>query len=261
MDSSIPEGGGGGVLSRSPKPGDVIADRYLIERCIGRGGMAEVFAGVNQRTNKRVALKWIRPALAHTPEALARFAREALAAGRIHHPNVVTVFDVVEHQNATWLVMELLEGEPLSEILRRRKFLPISEAAALLIPAMRGVAAAHARGVVHRDIKPENIFICRGSDNHKGEAKVLDFGVSKLSDPNSEDTTITSAGNLVGTPIYMAPELVRGARDVDQRADVYALGVVLYETLAGRPPYQGEVYSALAIAIATTDPPRLRDLR
>jgi serine/threonine-protein kinase len=220
-----------------------------------------VFAGVNQRTNKRVALKWIRPALAHTPEALARFGREALAAGRIHHPNVVTVFDVVEHQSATWLVMELLEGEPLSDILRRRKSLPFLEAAELLIPAMRGVAAAHARGVVHRDIKPENIFICVGSDDQRGEAKVLDFGVSKLSDGKVEDTSITSIGNLVGTPIYMAPELVRGSRDVDQRADVYALGVVLYELLAGRPPYQGEVYSALAISIATTDPPHLRTLR
>ena len=249
------------MLVRSPRPGDIIAERYLIERCIGRGGMAEVFAGVNQRTNKRVALKWIRPALAHTPEALARFGREALAAGRIHHPNVVTVFDVVEHQSATWLVMELLEGEPLSEILRRRKSLPFLEAATLLIPAMRGVAAAHARGVVHRDIKPENIFICVGSDDQRGEAKVLDFGVSKLSDGKVEDTSITSIGHLVGTPIYMAPELVRGSRDVDQRADVYALGVVLYELLAGRPPYQGDVYSALAISIATTDPPPLRSLR
>jgi serine/threonine-protein kinase len=224
--------------------------------------MAEVFAGVNVRTNKRVALKWIRPALATTAEALARFKREALAAGRIHHPNVVTVFDAVEHNGATWLVMELLEGETLADILIRSKSLPPDAAIALLIPAMRGVAAAHAHGVVHRDLKPDNIFVCRAADGHRREAKVLDFGVSKLADEISNDqVSITNTGSLVGTPIYMAPEQVRGTRNADQRVDVYALGVVLYQMLSGRPPYQGEVYSALMVDIATTNPPTLRSLR
>ena len=262
LGSTIPGTGGGGSSDGGPKPGDLIADRYQIERFIGRGGMAEVFAGLNVRTGKRVALKWIRPALATTTEALARFRREAVAAGRIHHPNVVTVFDVVEHKSATWLVMELLEGETLSEILNRVERMDAEDAVMLLIPAMRGVAAAHAHGVVHRDLKPDNIFICRASDGQRREAKVLDFGVSKLSDEaGGEQVSITVTGNLVGTPTYMAPEQVRGNKVVDPRSDVYSLGVVLYQMLAGRPPFQGQVYSALMIEIATMDPPRLRSFR
>ena len=262
IGSTIPGTGGGGSSDGGPKPGDLIADRYQIERFIGRGGMAEVFAGLNVRTGKRVALKWIRPALATTTEALARFRREAVAAGRIHHPNVVTVFDVVEHKSATWLVMELLEGETLSEILNRVERMDAEDAVLLLIPAMRGVAAAHAHGVVHRDLKPDNIFICRASDGQRREAKVLDFGVSKLSDEaGGEQVSITVTGNLVGTPTYMAPEQVRGNKVVDPRSDVYSLGVVLYQMLAGRPPFQGQIYSALMIEIATADPPRLRSFR
>ncbi len=262
LGTTIPGTGGGGSSDGGPKPGDLIADRYQIERFIGRGGMAEVFAGLNVRTGKRVALKWIRPALATTTEALARFRREAVAAGRIHHPNVVTVFDVVEHKTATWLVMELLEGETLSEILNRVERMDAEDAVTLLIPAMRGVAAAHAHGVVHRDLKPDNIFICRSSDGQRREAKVLDFGVSKLSDEaGGEQVSITVTGNLVGTPTYMAPEQVRGNKVVDPRSDVYSLGVVLYQMLAGRPPFQGQVYSALMIEIATMDPPRLRSFR
>jgi serine/threonine-protein kinase len=262
LGSTITGSGGGGSSDGGPKPGDLIADRYQIERFIGRGGMAEVFAGLNVRTGKRVALKWIRPALATTTEALARFRREAVAAGRIHHPNVVTVFDVVEHKSATWLVMELLEGETLSEILNRVERMDAEDAVMLLIPAMRGVAAAHAHGVVHRDLKPDNIFICRASDGQRREAKVLDFGVSKLSDEaGGEQVSITVTGNLVGTPTYMAPEQVRGNKVVDPRSDVYSLGVVLYQMLAGRPPFHGQVYSALMIEIATADPPRLRSFR
>src|SRR5882724_3016506 len=261
LGSTIPGTGGGGGSEGSPKPGDLIADRYQIERFIGRGGMAEVFAGLNVRTGKRVALKWIRPALATTTEALARFRREAVAAGRIHHPNVVTVFDVVEHKSATWLVMELLEGETLSEILNRVERMDAEEAVMLLIPAMRGVAAAHAHGVVHRDLKPDNIFICRATEGQRRAAKVLDFGVSKLSDEAGDQVSITVTGNLVGTPTYMAPEQVRGNKVVDPRSDVYSLGVVLYQMLAGRPPFQGQVYSALMIEIATMDPPRLRSFR
>jgi serine/threonine protein kinase len=256
-----PNPGGDGGSGSSPKPGDLIADRYQIERFIGRGGMAEVFAGLNVRTGKRVALKWIRPALATTTEALARFRREAVAAGRIHHPNVVTVFDVVEHKSATWLVMELLEGETLSEILTRVDHMEPEAAIGLLIPAMRGVAAAHAHGVVHRDIKPDNIFICRAEDGHRPEAKVLDFGVSKLADESADQVSITVTGSLVGTPTYMPPEQVRGTKVVDLRSDIYALGVVLYQMLAGRTPFQGKIYSALMIEIATTDPPMLRSLR
>jgi serine/threonine protein kinase len=247
-------------LSR-PKPGDLIADKYQIERFIGQGGMAEVYAGLNIRTGKRVALKWISPALATTKEALSRFRREALAAGRINHPNVVTVFDVVEHASSTWLVMELLEGDPLSEILNRVGYMEPEPAVQLLIPAIRGVAAAHAHGVIHRDLTPDNIFICRSADGKPREAKVLDFGVSKLADESTDQVGITGLGHAVGTPAYMAPEQIRGNIRADARTDVYALGVVLYQMLAGRRPFDGQIYSALMIEIATTDPPRLRSIQ
>jgi serine/threonine protein kinase len=247
-------------LSR-PKPGDLIADKYQIERFIGQGGMAEVYAGLNIRTGKRVALKWISPALATTKEALSRFRREALAAGRINHPNVVTVFDVVEHSSSTWLVMELLEGDPLSEILNRVGYMEPEPAVQLLIPAIRGVAAAHAHGVIHRDLTPDNIFICRSADGKPREAKVLDFGVSKLADESVDQVGITGGGHAVGTPAYMAPEQIRGNISADPRTDVYALGVVLYQMLAGRRPFDGQIYSALMIEIATTDAPRLRSVQ
>jgi eukaryotic-like serine/threonine-protein kinase len=258
-DSSFIETGQG-ALSR-PKPGDLIADKYQVERFIGQGGMAEVYAGLNIRTGKRVALKWISPALARTKEALSRFRREALAAGRINHPNVVTVFDVVEHMSSTWLVMELLEGDPLSEILNRVGYMEPEPAVQLLIPAIRGVAAAHAHGVIHRDLTPDNIFICRSADGKPREAKVLDFGVSKLADDASDQVGITGLGHAVGTPAYMAPEQIRGNITTDARTDVYALGVVLYQMLAGRRPFDGQIYSALMIQIATTDPPRLRTVQ
>ena len=244
-----------------PKPGDLIADKYQIERFIGQGGMAEVYAGLNIRTGKRVALKWISPALATTKEALSRFRREALAAGRINHPNVVTVFDVVEHSSSTWLVMELLEGDPLSEILNRVGYMEPEPAVQLLIPAIRGVAAAHAHGVIHRDLTPDNIFICRSADGKPREAKVLDFGVSKLSDETVDQVGITGLGHAVGTPAYMAPEQIRGNIQADARTDVYALGVVLYQMLAGRRPFDGQIYSALMIEIATSDAPRLRSVQ
>ncbi len=223
--------------------------------------MAEVYAGLNIRTGKRVALKWISPALATTKEALSRFRREALAAGRINHPNVVTVFDVVEHLSSTWLVMELLEGDPLSEILNRVGYMEPEPAVQLLIPAIRGVAAAHAHGVIHRDLTPDNIFICRSADGKPREAKVLDFGVSKLADEAADQVGITGLGHAVGTPAYMAPEQIRGNIAADARTDVYALGVVLYQMLAGRRPFDGQIYSALMIEIATTDPPRLSSLQ
>jgi serine/threonine-protein kinase len=136
------------------------------------------------------------------------------------------------------------------------------EAVALMLPAMRGVAAAHARGVVHRDLKPDNIFVCLERDGTVRDCKVLDFGVSKLTTTDSgTPVDITLTGNLVGTPAYMAPEQVRGSKQIDHRADVWALGVVLYEMLAGRPPFVSQVYSAVMVDIATVDPPPLSRFR
>src|SRR5262245_1269767 len=242
--------------------GEVVADKYRIERLLGAGGMAEVYAAINIRTERRVALKWILPALAASNEVLARFRREALAAGRINHPNVVTIFDVVEHQGSACLVMEMLEGETLAERMKRTGQMAFVEAVAIMLPAMRGVAAAHFHGVIHRDLKPDNIFLCMDADGSIRDCKVLDFGVSKLTVADAATTgDITLSGNVVGTPEYMAPEQVRAGKHADHRIDIYSLGVVFYEMLAGRPPFVGEHFSGLMLDIMQRDPPPLVSLR
>ena len=242
--------------------GEVVADKYRIERLLGSGGMAEVYAAINIRTERRVALKWILPALAASPEVLARFRREALAAGRINHPNVVTIFDVVEHQSSACLVMEMLSGETLADRMKRTGPMAFVEAVAIMLPAMRGVAAAHFHGVIHRDLKPDNIFLCMDADGSIRDCKVLDFGVSKLTVADAATTgDITLSGNVVGTPEYMAPEQVRAGKHADHRIDIYSLGVVFYEMLAGRPPFVGEHFSGLMLDIMQRDPPPLASLR
>jgi serine/threonine-protein kinase len=242
--------------------GEVVADKYRIERLLGSGGMAEVYAAINIRTDRRVALKWILPALAASPEVLARFRREALAAGRINHPNVVTIFDVVEHQSSACLVMEMLSGETLADRMKRTGPMAFVEAVAIMLPAMRGVAAAHFHGVIHRDLKPDNIFLCMDADGSIRDCKVLDFGVSKLTVADAATTgDITLSGNVVGTPEYMAPEQVRAGKHADHRIDIYSLGVVFYEMLAGRPPFVGEHFSGLMLDIMQRDPPPLASLR
>ncbi len=151
---------------------------YHIDRLIGKGGMAAVWEATNQRTGKRVALKAILNASGNGAAAADMLRREALAASRVNHPNVVNIYDVIEHAGLTCIVMEMLDGEPLSAHLGRKGYLAVEEAATLLLPAMRGVAAANAMGVIHRDLKPKNIFICLGSDGRMLTTKVLDFGIS-----------------------------------------------------------------------------------
>jgi serine/threonine protein kinase len=242
--------------------GELVANKYRIDRLIGSGGMAEVYSAVNVLTNRRVALKWILPILAQSREVMLRFRREALAAGRINHPNVVAIFDVVEHQGSACMVMELLDGELLSDRLLRLGPLPFVEAVAILLPAMRGVAAAHAQGVIHRDIKPHNIFLCLEGDGAIREVKVLDFGVSKLTVADAATVgDITLSGNVVGTPEYMAPEQIRSGTGIDHRIDVYSLGVVLYEMLAGRPPFVNQHFSGLMLEIMQHEPPPLARFR
>ena len=242
-----------------PDIGDVVADKYRIESMIGEGGMGAVFAASHALTGKRVALKWLRPELAANEAAVRRFMREAQAAGRIDHPNVVDIYDVGQHQGSTFLVMEFLLGEPLSARVARGP-IDLDEALALLLPAMRGVSAAHSMGVVHRDLKPDNIFLCRGPDGAVREPKVLDFGISKVSSGDGQNLRLTRTGAVMGTPYYMSPEQIRDSAEIDQRTDVYGFGVILYETLTGRVPFDGESYSSLVLQIATGTPPPLRQL-
>ena len=242
-----------------PQVGDVIADKYTIEQLIGLGGMGAVFAASHKFTGKRVALKWMLPELAQDVDAVQRFMREAHAAGRINHPNVVDVYDVGQHQDSYFLVMEYLHGEPLTSALARRD-MTSSELLQLMLPAMRGVAAAHRQGVVHRDLKPDNIFLAYEEEGSRRDAKVLDFGISKLSNEGVVNPRLTKTGAVVGTPYYMSPEQIRGSNQLDKRADVYAFGVILYEALTGQVPFHADTYGALVLEIATSTPKTPREL-
>lgn len=244
--------------STEPLPGQVVAGKYRIESVLGEGGMGKVFAAEHVRTGKRVALKYVLASRGGGDGVAERFAREARAAGRIHHPNVIDIYDVAEDGAGTCLVMELLSGESLEELIDREGPLPIEDAVGILIDAARGIAAAHAEGVIHRDIKPPNIFLC--AEASQGRVKVLDFGVSKLL-CDEDAIPVTQTGAVVGTPHYMAPEQVRGVKDIDTRIDVYSLGAVLFEMLTGKPPFEAEKVTALLVKIATEPAPSLRSVR
>lgn len=226
-----------------PTPGQVIAGKYRVEAELGRGGMGAVFRATNLLTERPVAIKWtLRPASAGHAER--RHWREARAAGRVDHPNVATVYDAGQEGDAGYLVMELLRGETLRARLARGP-LPATDAIALLLPAMRGVAAAHAIGVIHRDIKPDNLFIAKDSTGAES-LKVLDFGVSSVrSAAGSEAGAITRDGSVLGTPAYMSPEQLDDPASCDARTDIYAFGVVLYECLSGQRPFESTSPRAL----------------
>ena len=243
-----------------PSPGDVIAGKYRLTEELGRGSMGVVYGATHDVTGKRVAVKVLFPAMAASDVAAERFLREAKAACRIEHPNVVNVYDAGRDGERLFLVMELLRGEPLSAVLERGPQDPerfIED----FMPVLRGVAAAHAVGVVHRDLKPENIFMTAGRIGYDGDPKVLDFGISKLSGTSARSTPITMDGTIMGTPYYMAPEQILSSKSVDERADVYSLGVILYQAITGDLPFNADNLHALFLKIASGKPRPARELR
>jgi serine/threonine-protein kinase len=215
--------------------GDVVADRYRLERFLGEGGMGAVWAARHAVTGKTVALKVLKGG---SEEHRRRFVQEARVAAAIRHPNVVDVHDVLALPDGRpMLVMDLLEGEPLSDRLERDGPYSLAELGPIMLQVLAGIGAAHAAGVVHRDLKPENVFLC-------GDAvKVLDFGIAKLTALTSaiqHTAALTQTGSVLGTPMYMAPEQVFGEKSIDHRADIWSLGVVMYECLTGECPIHGE---------------------
>jgi len=223
---------------------------YVIGGCIGRGGMARVYRAEHRVLHKPVALKVMESVLLERPDGRPRFLREGQAAAAVKHPNVVDITDVGVWQGRPYLVMELLEGEDLEQYLSRHKPLAEQDAARILIPIIAGLATAHAAGVIHRDLKPSNVFLSRGPD---GEVvpKLLDFGISKLANAlRTLDPASTPLGELMGSPMYMSPEAVRGARDLSPQSDQYSLGVILYECVTGRPPFYGDSLLGVLEAVA-----------
>lgn len=231
-------------------PGGLLdGGKYRLIRELGAGGMGAVFEAENTLTRKRVAIKCLHATRSAQRESGARLLREAEAASRIRHPNVVDMYDVGHDGDSVFLVMEYLEGEPLSKLLARGG-IPVHALIRMLIPAMRAVAEAHRCGVVHRDIKPDNIFLAREPDTEKPVPKVLDFGISKLSVRESDDVSLTLSGSTIGTPRYMAYEQLMSDKTIDGRVDVYAFGVILYEALTGHSPFEAESYPELILKVA-----------
>lgn len=230
---------------------------YIIQACIGRGGMARVYRAQHKALRKPVALKIMEGPLLRRGEWRQRFVREGQAAAAVKHPNVVDITDVGVWEGRPYLVMELLEGEDLEQRLSRGEPLSEAETARLLIPVIAGLAMAHSCGVVHRDLKPSNVFLARGPE---GEIvpKLLDFGISKWAGGGDIDPTSTPHGELMGSPMYMSPEAVRGARDLTAQSDQYSLGVVLYECITGHAPFQAESLLEVldAVGRGQVEPPR-----
>jgi serine/threonine-protein kinase len=236
--------------------GALVGGRYRLERLLGKGGMGDVWAATHRLTRRPAALKFLRDARGR--HSLRRFLREARAPGLVRHPNVLQVQDTVELADGTpVLVMELLEGESLGARLAHKGRIPLFELAPLLVPVVSAVGTAHAAGVIHRDLKPDNIFLCALPDGGT-DVKVLDFGLAKLTAMSSDiaqSGDLTMSGEVLGTPSYMAPEQAFG-EPVDHRADVWALGVILYECLSGRRPFPGANFGQVMkrIAAATFEP-------
>lgn len=217
--------------------GTLLAGKYEIRRRLGSGGMGAVYEARHVRMNKRVAVKVIHPQFAKNGEAVGRFLREAEAASRIRHPNVIDVVDIDERHDPPFMVLEFLEGQSLATVLERDQKLSLGATAALLQPVLGAVAAAHDAGIVHRDLKPENIFIARAGDGSIRPV-VLDFGVAKIEDSAIQGLTQTNA--MVGTVVYMSPEQARDSKRVDPKSDQYTLGVILYECVSGVRPCDGD---------------------
>jgi hypothetical protein len=233
-------------------PGTLISGRYRIETVLGQGGMGIVYLAEHVHIRKHLALKVLLPALMNTPEMVARFEREAIAAGAVSHPNVASASDFGRLDDGSFfLVLEYLQGRTLRAELASGA-LPVARALAIARGVALGASAAHAKGIVHRDLKPENVMLVT-RDDERDFVKVLDFGLARLEEGGAE-TPLTCAGTVVGTPHYIAPEQVLGV-GVDARADLYALGVMLVEMLTGARPFEGGGVTVLRQHLLSSAPP------
>ncbi len=234
--------------------GKVVAGKYRLNQLLGSGGMAEVWSATNTFTERTLAIKFMNTQVAKTPEAAARFLKEAKVSARINHPNIIEIHDVGQtDEGQLFLVMELLTGFPLEVALRRQNPpMTVYEFAIVMVEVGDALAAAHKSGIVHRDLKPTNIFL------HKPQSgapmpKLLDFGVSKFLE-DDVNHALTIAGTVLGSPLYMSPEQARGESNLDGRTDVFAFGAILFEALCGYRAYEARNFNALIVKIATTKP-------
>jgi serine/threonine-protein kinase len=235
----------------------VLAERYHILKRIGEGGMGRVYLGEHVKMNRQCAIKVMSPALVNDHESAARFAREASSAARIIHPNVAAVFDYGESDGLVYLVMEYVDGEPLSRIMAREAPLSLDRSVDLARQIADGLGSAHELGIVHRDLKPDNILITRNK-NGREVAKVVDFGIAKVVRENPSDA-LTRTGLVIGTPEFMSPEQLLGD-PIDARSDLYALGCIVHLMLTASPPFAAATREQMIKRRLTEDAPHVQQL-
>ena len=240
------------TVAGGSRAGALLADRYRLEELLGRGGMAEVYAAIDERLRRPVAVKLLRPELAADPTVRGRFEAEARAAARLSHPNVVAVFDTGEDEGTPYIVMERLPGDTLADRLPNR--LDTGFVMNVAGDVLGALGAAHAAGIVHRDVKPANILM-----NVDGCAKVADFGIAKSIEADEDHVDLTRTEILIGTPAYLAPERIDG-HTATPASDLYSLGVVLYEALSGSRAFTGSTPMAVATAVKIAEPTPLSEL-
>jgi serine/threonine-protein kinase len=243
--------------------GDLLAGKYRVDKVLGVGGMGVVVAAHHIGLDDRVAIKFLLPEMLASAESVARFEREARAAVKIKSEHVARVSDVGKFENgAPYLVMEYLEGSDLAAWLEERGPLSVEQASEFVLQACEAIAEAHSLGIVHRDLKPANLFVIRRPDGALS-VKVLDFGISKMRAAGTSvpDVSITKTSAIMGSPLYMSPEQMQSAKDVDSRTDIWALGVILYELVAGETPFMGERIEEVIAKIISMPAPPLRHHR
>jgi serine/threonine-protein kinase len=232
--------------------GQTLAGKYQVEKVLGKGGMGVVLGARHLKLDEPVAIKVLRSGMMEVDGMVSRFLREARAASKIKGEHVARVTDVDTLEDGTpYMVMELLEGIDFSDLRKEQGSFPIGEAVGYVLEACEAIAEAHALGIVHRDLKPSNLFRATRRDG-KRVVKVLDFGISKVEHPGEQDTTKT--GQMMGSPKYMSPEQMTSMRDTDGRSDIWSLGAILYEFLAGRPPFVADTTPRVCAMVLNNDP-------
>jgi len=240
--------------------GKILDRKYKLTRLIGEGGMGSVWEAEHTMISRRVAVKVMHAVEGEDHEILRRFFLEAQAASAIGHPNIIEIFDVgVEDDGTAFMVMELLNGVSLENLMLDRGALPPQRVVAIILQVLSALHAAHSKGIIHRDLKPDNIFLAVDS-RMREDVKLLDFGVAKILAADSETLKLTKPGTVLGTPYYLSPEQARGGKDIDTRIDIWAIGVMMFEMLTGRLPFEGDNYNEVIGNILMNDAPPIRDL-